>query len=228
MISKLKKAERLESKDTYYITEYIWRVLIVSKLILPLLIRTNIKPNHITIFAMLCVASSFILLYLGHNILSGILFLIYSIADHTDGMLARLRDQSTKLGYWLDYICDYTAWFGLIILATYIYHLSIFCASFVAFALLFHQQFCKHFIHAKLKKLNKIYRFGLKKYLLERGILLGIDVSLLAIILSISIFSLKFELCFYTLGIIYFIDILYRIIELYRNIKLNGGGVDGV
>lgn len=221
---KLKKSDRLEVKPTYYITEYIWRVLIVQKFILLPLAKTNITPNQVTIFGGFCIIGSFILLYLGHNVLSGILFLIYSISDHTDGTLSRLKNQSTKLGYFLDYTCDYIAWFGLIILASYLYNVSIFCTLFIISTLLFHQQFCKHFIHKRLKKLNKIYRFGLKKYLLERGILLGIDASLLAIVLSIAIFSLKFELCFYALGMIYLIDLIYRSTELYYNIKLNGGG----
>ncbi|ECL2930137.1 hypothetical protein FSR86_08420, partial [Campylobacter jejuni] len=49
---KLKKNERLENKRSYYISEYIIRVLIIQKFILlPLVQRTNIKPNQVTITA---------------------------------------------------------------------------------------------------------------------------------------------------------------------------------
>lgn len=220
---KLKKSDRLEKQPTYYITEYIYRVLIIQRFILLPLSRTNITPNQITFFGGFCMICSFILLYFGHNILSGVCFLMYSLADHTDGMLARLKNQSTKLGNLLDYICDYVAWFGLIILASYLYDINLFCTIFLIFALLFHQQFCKHFIHTRLKKLKTIHRFGLKKYLLNHGFLLGIDASLLALILAFSIFSTEFEISFYILGAIYIIDTIYRSIELYLNLKLGGG-----
>lgn len=224
---KLKKSERLESRPTYYITEYIWRVLIIQRFILLPLSRTNITPNLVTIFGILCVGCSFALLYSGYNALSGCFYLLYSLADHTDGMLARLKGQSSALGHIMDYISDYIAWFGLIVLAGYLYDVSVWLVGFTCVTLLIHQQFCKHFIHARLKRLKTIYRFGLKKWFLERGVLLGIDASLLAWILAFGIFSTKFELCFYILGVIYILDIIYRLIELNLNLKLQkrlGGG----
>ena len=228
---KLKKSERLESHPTYYITEYIWRVLIIQRFILPTLLHTAITPNLITIFGMACTLLSFALLYNGYNVLSGIFYIIYSLADHTDGMLARLRGQSSTLGHYMDYASDYIAWFGLIVLAGYLYDINAFLVSFICVILLFHQQFCKHFIHPRLKKLKNIHRFGLKKWLLERGFLLGIDASLLAWILAFGIFSGEFEICFYILGMIYILDIIYRLFELNLNFKIQkklGGGVDGL
>ena len=46
---KLKKAQRLEKKS-YYISEYLFRVLIIQKFILLPLAKTPITPNFITIY----------------------------------------------------------------------------------------------------------------------------------------------------------------------------------
>ena len=57
------------------------------------------------------------------------------------------------------------------------------------------------------------------KWFLDRGFLLGIDASLLAILISTGIMLGAFELMCYVVGGIFLFDLCYRLIELYANIK---------
>ena len=68
---RLKKAQRLEKIPTYYLSEYIWRVLIIQKLILIPLTKTSITPNQVTAMGGIFVILSFLSLYLGHNVIAG-------------------------------------------------------------------------------------------------------------------------------------------------------------
>ena len=76
------------------------------------------------------------------------------------------------------------------------------------------------YILNQLRKLKSIKRFGLKKWFLDRGFLLGIDASLLAILISAGIMLGAFELMCYVVGGIFLFDLCYRLIELYANIKI--------
>ena len=94
---RLKKAQRLEKIPTYYLSEYIWRVLIIQKFILIPLTKTSITPNQVTAMGGIFVILSFLSLYLGHNVIAGFCYLAYSILDHTDGILARYKNLKSKL-----------------------------------------------------------------------------------------------------------------------------------
>ena len=68
--------------------------------------------------------------------------------------------------------------------------------------------------------LKTIHRFGIKKWFLERGFILGIDASLLAILISVMLFTAKVEFFCYLIGGIYIFEFIHRSIELYINIRL--------
>lgn len=217
---RLKKAQRLEKIPTYYLSEYIWRVLIIQKLILIPLAKTSITPNQVTAMGGIFVILSFLSLYLGHNVIAGFCYLAYSILDHTDGILARYKNLKSKLGSWMDSITDYIAWNGIFIFAYFIYDTSMFSLIFVLLSMNIYVQSGKRIFQKKLATLKTIHRFGIKKWFLERGFILGIDASLLAILISVMLFTAKVEFFCYLIGGIYIFEFIHRSIELYINIRL--------
>ncbi|EGF1230149.1 CDP-alcohol phosphatidyltransferase family protein [Campylobacter jejuni] len=219
---KLKKNERLENKRSYYISEYIIRVLIIQKFILLLLVqRTNIKPNQVTITAGVFALLSLIALYNHYAILAGILYFVYHFLDNIDGMLARYKNLSSKLGHFLDNIVDILAFNGAFIVAYLAYQIPIFPIIFVIIMMNFHALVCSQIIVKKLRTLKTIKRYGIKKFFLDRGFILGIDATLLCTLIILSFMSECFTFFFYLIGLIYLFDVLYRSIELYRNLKEN-------
>lgn len=216
---KLKKEQRLENKS-YYITEYLFRVLIIQKFILLPLAKTPITPNTITILSAIFAALSFYLVYLGHFISAGLLFLVYSLLDHIDGMLARYKNLSSKIGKFLDVSVDNLTFNGIFILLFICDLASLQACVFALVAMNIYGGITTFYILKQLRKLKSIKRFGLKKWFLDRGFLLGIDASLLAILISAGIMLGAFNLMCYLIGGIFLFDLCYRLIELYANIKM--------
>ncbi|MBZ7954638.1 CDP-alcohol phosphatidyltransferase family protein [Campylobacter sp. W0018] len=219
---KLKKNERLENKRSYYISEYIIRVLIIQKFILlPLAKKTNIKPNQVTITAGIFAFLSLIALYHHYAILAGILYFVYHFLDNIDGMLARYKNLSSKLGHLLDNTVDILSFNGAFIVVYLAYQISIFPILFVIFAMNLHAIICSRIIVKKLRTLKTIKRYGIKKFFLDRGFILGIDATLLCTLIILSFMSECFSFFFYLIGLIYLFDLFYRSVELYRNLKEN-------
>lgn len=215
---KLKKAQRLEKKS-YYISEYLFRVLIIQKFILLPLAKTPITPNFITILSAIFAVLSFYFIYLGHFICAGLLFLVYSLLDHIDGMLARYKNLSSKIGKLLDASVDNLTFNGIFIFLFFCDLISLQACIFALVSMNIYNCITTFYILNQLRKLKSIKRFGLKKWFLDRGFLLGIDASLLAILISAGIMLGAFELMCYVVGGIFLFDLCYRLIELYANIK---------
>jgi phosphatidylglycerophosphate synthase len=73
------------------------------------LMRTRIRPNHITVFTMACGVAAAAVCALGGwtAAFAGVLLLeLGSILDGVDGELARLKYQGSRRGEWLDTISD--------------------------------------------------------------------------------------------------------------------------
>ena len=78
----------------------------VSYLLVWLLARTAVKPNHVSVIALLAgVAGG--LYIMNQNLLVGALLLnISHLLDYADGTLAKATGTVSKYGAWLDNICD--------------------------------------------------------------------------------------------------------------------------
>ncbi|KAA6225437.1 MULTISPECIES: CDP-alcohol phosphatidyltransferase family protein [unclassified Campylobacter] len=214
---KLKKDQRLESKKSYYLSEYLLRVLIIQKFILLPLAKTKITPNQITILAGIFVLISFVFISLKMAFVAGIFFLLYDFLDHIDGMLARYKNMSSKFGKFLDEFVDNIAFNGVFILIFFCFETNLYALIFILFIMNLHGIIASFVIVPRLKKLKTIKRFGLKKFLLDRGFILGIDASLLSFLIALSLFTKYFDAFFILIGLIYAFDIVYRLIELKRN-----------
>lgn len=158
---KLKKAQRLEKKS-YYISEYLFRVLIIQKFILLPLAKTPITPNFITILSAIFAALSFYFIYLGHFICAGLLFLLYSLLDHTDGMLARYKNLSSKIGKLLDVSVDNLTFNGIFIFLFFCDLISLQACIFALVSMNIYNCITTFYILNQLRKLKSIKRFGLK------------------------------------------------------------------
>lgn len=212
-----KKTDRLEKNVTYYLTEYVLRVLIVQRLIILPLSRTKITPNQVTITGFCCAMLSCVFMFLGHNVIAGILFLTYSVLDHTDGMLARFKNLTSKLGKILDDTFDYIV-FNTALLSIYLaFNTDVLAFVFAIIAMNIHWQVCPKYIVPNLRKLKNIRRWGLKKWLMDRGWILGIDVSLLALLIFFGLIFNIPNLLLYVIGFIYMADLVYRYVELRVN-----------
>ena len=89
-----------------------WRE-ILAVLLIPLAKRmpSYITPNHITLISFLFILAAGIFIYLAkdnHFFLLGaaISMLLFAVIDSLDGLLARIRNQITKSGSFLDYTLD--------------------------------------------------------------------------------------------------------------------------
>lgn len=188
--------------------------------ILPVISKTFITPNMITIANIIF---SFILFYKAYNesyIFCAIGIQIYLFLDVLDGNLARYKNMKSKLGAKLDYWCD-TFFYNLIFIFLGINHVSWILILSVILLVNLYGIIATYYIVPRLRKLKIINRTGIKKYFMDRGYIIGMDLGTLDIIMSIClIFSaVKPMFCIIILG--YILDILFRLMELKKNEKLD-------
>jgi CDP-diacylglycerol--glycerol-3-phosphate 3-phosphatidyltransferase len=68
--------------------------------------RTSISPNALTILGLLLTMGSAVLVWYGHFVTAAILFTVGSLFDMLDGAVARLSEQVTPMGAFLDSTFD--------------------------------------------------------------------------------------------------------------------------
>jgi hypothetical protein len=101
--SSLKKIEVEEAFDLYF-----YRPL--AFLLVKLIYSTNITPNQLTVISMIFGVLGGVSYSFGNHkayIAGAILYLLYNVVDCSDGQLARMKKNGTKVGRILDGIADY-------------------------------------------------------------------------------------------------------------------------
>lgn len=104
--SRLKKMRKPEDKENP-LAKVTYRVL--SERIVPLIARTSITPNQVSLISVVFALISGTLFSFGtwSNLLWGFLFLQLTILfDHIDGNLARYNCKASELGRWTDMIAN--------------------------------------------------------------------------------------------------------------------------
>ncbi|MCV3428666.1 CDP-alcohol phosphatidyltransferase family protein [Campylobacter sp. IFREMER_LSEM_CL1904] len=215
---KIKKHHRLEDKSMYII-EYVYRIIIISR-ILPFLAKKNIHPILVTFLNTLLFPFILYCLYHNHFILGALLVQCYALIDHTDGMLARYTNKKTYIGSRLDRINDNIFFNMIFIVLTFSTHISIYFMILVLLSMNIHNFFGMFYFAKKLRKLKKIQRFGVKKWLLDRNFLLGMDCSMMLFLVSLFLLFGKIKAMFCVIASLYIFDLIYRLIELKINEKL--------
>lgn len=211
---------KFKRKDkTMHIAEWFYTEKLVNPL-LPKLSQTNITPNMITIVN---VFFTIVLFYLGYNeknLLCGLGVQIYLFLDILDGNLARYKNMTSEFGKKIDWFCDlifYSLIFIFIGLKTnkpilwIIPSVLTYLYGFLA----------TNYIGPNLKKLKVIKRSGMKKYFMDKGLIIGMDMGTVDIIITICLIINKKNWLLFIITFGYVLDIFYRIKELKYNQKLN-------
>jgi len=103
----MRKPERRKFRQETVIHSYIHRPLSIE--IIRLLWNTNITANQITLFRVVLNIISLILFIQGTlwGFIGGFVFFqIHEILDHVDGMYSRLKNQTSKIGAYMEYLFD--------------------------------------------------------------------------------------------------------------------------
>lgn len=208
----------LKRKEFYWL-EKIYTDLVV--VILPFVGQTFLTPNIITIFNMINSVIACGMVWLGKPMIAAVLVQLYLFLDILDGNLARYQNSTSALGKVLDQISDrlfYNLFYVILSLKLRINW------GWILLYLLVHNGYgiiATFIIVPSIKKLSTYRRWGLKKRLMERGIILGMDLSTQCIITSMLLLTPYKEKIIYLITVLYLLDLVYRLIELWLNIKFN-------
>lgn len=199
---------------------YIIEKIFTEKLVFPIVKSIKwrfITPNKITIFNLLLASLNIIVLAMGHlEIISAILIQIYLLFDILDGNLARYTGRCTKLGAKLDNFGDRVIYNGIIV-AIGLNRIPLFLLIMVLLVHNLHGALATYYIVPNIKKIKKFKRYGIKKFLMDKGIIFGMDLTLLDFIISISIITKLIYFSFTVILFLYVFDIIYRLFELMIN-----------
>lgn len=213
------KLQYKRKDKTMHIVEYFYTSKLVEPL-LPILSKTFITPNMITLF------NSFfalVILYFGYNkrYFSVAIFIqIYLFLDILDGNLARYKNMKSELGAKLDSIND-RFFYTLIFVFIGIKNIQLPLIILVVVLINIYGIIATYYIVPRLRKMNVIKRWGIKKYFMDKGFIIGMDLGTIDIITSVFLIFGKIKLLYIVLIIGLVLDIVYRLIELWYNMKLN-------
>lgn len=210
----MEKTQKRQDK-TMYIIEKFYRNVIIDR-ILPLIDKTFITPNMITIFNMFF---SFYIFWLAYNkeyILVAIFFQLYELIDHLDGSLARYKNMSSNIGAKLDTISDFI-FYNFIYVFIGLGNVKL---EFIALVITFINLYAiiaTYYIVPRLKKLKVIKRKRIKRWFMNRGYIIGMDLTLLGLLTSLFLIFNKIYMLYIIIILAYVLDIVYRIKELKNN-----------
>ncbi len=204
---------------TMHVAERFYTYQLVEP-ILPIISKTFITPNMVTIINIIF---SFLLFYEAYNrnyIFCAIGIQIYLFLDILDGNLARYKNMKSKLGAKLDYWCD-TFFYSLIFIFLGLNRVSWILIVCVILLVNLYGIIATYYIVPRLRKLKVINRTGIKKYFMDRGYIIGMDLGTLDIIMSICLLFSAINTMFSVIIFGYIFDIAFRIIELKKNERLD-------
>ena len=202
----------------FYWAERIYTNLVVK--LLPFLGRTFLSPNMVTVANIINASIACFLIWGEDYKIAALLVQIYLFFDILDGNLARYKNSCTHWGKVLDQISDryfYNIFFVLLAVRLGMNRHWIF------FYLLVHNVYgvvATYLIVPQIRRLKEFRRWGIKKYLMQRGILFGMDLSTQCVITSILLLTSYKEWIIYSVTLLYFLDLLYRLIELWINVRI--------
>jgi len=203
-----------------HIAEYFYTVKIVEP-ILPFLSKTFLTPNMVTLFNSFFALFVFYMAYTDSFFVVAICIQIYLFFDILDGNLARYKNMKSKLGARLDSIND-KVFYTFIFVFIGMKNVPIYLIVLVAILTNFYGIIATYYIVPRLKKLNTIKRRGLKKTFMERGFIIGMDLGTIDILTSLFLIFKEIRLLYLVLIIGLSLDLIFRLIELRYNMKLEG------
>ena len=198
---------------------YFWDKQIV-KIATPLgklLVNTPITPNMVTllnlilIFPLVCLAAWF-KNYIGIAILVN----VYIILDFLDGGLARMKEMFSKYGAVLDTITDYLMYSVGYIFIAYAIDTHWYFIVFSMVAQWLYAIVTTVYIAPKIRKLDTFNKTKIKLFFENKlHIILGMDVSMESLLISVTIWFSFRKYLFFVCGIFWIIDLVFRLLELH-------------
>jgi len=201
----------------FYWAERIYTNLVVK--LLPFLDRTFLTPNMVTVSNIINAVIACFLIWGEHHKTAALLVQVYLFLDILDGNLARYKNLCTPWGKILDQISDrffYNIFFVVLAIKLGMDW------YWLLFYLLVHNVYgivATFIIVPQIRRLKEFKRWGIKKYLMERGIILGMDLSTQSVITTVLLFTPFKEWIIYSITLLYALDLLYRLIELGINLR---------
>lgn len=213
------KTKQYKRKDrTMHIAEYFYTTKIVEPL-LPIISKTPITPNMVTIFNSFIAMFIFYLAYNQKYIGVAILIQIYLFLDILDGNLARYKNMKSDLGAKLDNIND-RVFYTLIFVFIGIGEVSLYLIISVVFLINLYAILATFYIVPRLRQLETVERRGLKKYFMNRGFIIGMDLGTVDILTTIFLLLDKINILYIILIVGFVLDIIMRLTELWWNERL--------
>jgi len=201
-----------------YLTEYFYRVKIIEP-ILPVLSKTFLTPNMITIFNCFFSLLIYYLAYQEQFLIAAIGIQIFVILDTLDGSLARYKDMQSKFGAKLDDIND-RVFYTLIFIFIGIKSIPLYLIVLVILLVNLYAIIAAYYITPRLSRLKTIERRGLKKYFMDRGFILGMDLGNIDLLISLFLILNEIYYLYIVLAAGLILDLTVRLLELKRNEKL--------
>ena len=213
------KTKQYKRKDrTMHIAEYFYTTKIVEPL-LPIISKTPITPNMVTIFNSFIAMFIFYLAYNQKYIGVAILIQIYLFLDILDGNLARYKNMKSDLGAKLDNIND-RVFYTLIFVFIGIGEVLLYLIISMVFLINLYAILATFYIVPRLRQLETIERRGIKKYFMERGFIIGMDLGTVDILTTIFLLLGKIHILYMILIVGFVLDIIMRLTELWWNERL--------
>lgn len=206
-------------RDSFYFLEGLYTKLVCKTL--PRISQLGITPNQVTFLNIANALAIALCLTQQLWLISAALIQLYLILDILDGNLARYAKLSSRFGQILDQIADrlfYTV--GFLVLG-YCVGNSISWLVTYAITINAYAAITTFYILPRLRALKKINRWGLKKKLMDRKIILGMDLSTQDLIASLLLLTPWKPQIIPLISGLYLCDLLYRLWELRRNERLN-------
>ena len=213
------KTKQYKRKDrTMHIAEYFYTTKIVEPL-LPIISKTPITPNMVTILNSFLALFIFYLAYNQKYIGVAILIQVYLFLDILDGNLARYKNMKSDLGAKLDNIND-RVFYTLIFVFIGIGEVSLYLIISMVFLINLYAILATFYIVPRLKQLETVERRGLKKYFMNRGFIIGMDLGTVDILTTIFLLLDKINILYMILIVGFVLDIIMRLTELWWNERL--------
>ena len=174
----------------------------------------GISPNATTYIGTIFSAMCIWLFFKDQYIAALLFYVVRLIFDYADGSIARYTQTFSKFGAKLDLIFDYifyVPFWGVICFKLD----NVTQSTFLIVAAVAYVLVVDYFVEPRLKKLST--RAPLKKYFMDRGIILGFSPFGLLELWSIVFLLLEIPLEYYSLlTMLVVIDLTYRVYEIVR------------
>ena len=203
------------NRKQMYFFERIYRYASVP--IVKGLAKTDITPNMVTITNfILSFFNTYLLFNNKASFISAFLILVYYFLDVVDGNLARFTGKTSKLGARLDDIGD-GLFYNIFIIVVGLGNVSFEILLTLLIIHNFYSFITTNYIVPNIRRIKVFKRIGIKKWLMAHGVILGVDLSLIGILLACAIVSKQYVFVYKLIIILYLLDIIYRFTELWIN-----------